>query len=260
MIGALLYAPARKNILKSSKPTQGDSQSSVDYLIAQAKEELNPNQLSSIASWELALESASTSNKVALYDSLATSWLVIKNPYLAGYYYQKKANLDLNVESHLLGARQYYRAFTTLKDSAFKESSLLEATKLFEKAQEIEPENEEIKLELALCYIENPANPMQGISLLRELVEKNPKNENAIFNLGLLSMRSGQYDKAIDRFEQILEFAPERHELFLYIADSYVQIGENDKAIVYFSRFKSKTKDQSLRDEIDKYIIKLTEE
>ena len=257
---ALFYAPARKNILKSSKLSQASSTSSIDQLISEAKEDLNPAQLSSMASWELAMQSAKKADKIAYFDSLASSWEIFKNPYLSGYYYQQKAKFDLKVESFLLSGRQYYFAFTSLKDSSLKENSLIEATSLFEKALELEPGNEEISLELALCYIEDPSAPMKGIMLLRKLVEENPQNENAIFNLGLLSMRSGQYNKAIERFEQILQFAPERHELFLYIADSYVQIGENDKAIVYFSRFKSETKDQSLRDEIDRYIKKLTEE
>ena len=260
LAAALYYAPARKNILKSSKSAQSDSKSSIENLIIEAKEGLNSNQLNRIISLETTIESADKTNKIALYDSIATSWAVIKNPYLAGYYYGLKAKLDFNVESYLQGGRHYFTAFNSLKDSSFKTNSLIEATALYEKAHELEPDNDDITLELALSYIENPANPMQGISLLRKLVEDNPKNENAIFNLGLLSMRSGQYDKAIARFEQILVFEPERHELFLYIADSYVQIGENDKAIVYFSRFKSKTKDQNLRDEIDRYIIKLTEE
>ncbi|MBT8195253.1 MAG: tetratricopeptide repeat protein [Bacteroidia bacterium] len=131
---------------------------------------------------------------------------------------------------------------------------------MFEKVQEIDPKDDDVRLELALCYIENPTNPMRGISLLRQLIDENPKNENALFNLGILSMRSGQFDKAIGRFEEILAFSPERIELFRYIAHCYEQIGEKDKAIVYFSRFKSKTSDQRLRDETDRYIEKLKEE
>lgn len=257
----LFYAPARKNLLKSSKPSKEAAKStSVEDFIISAKADLSPAQISNFANWELALNSAIETDKIAYLDSLSTAWSVLKNPYLAAHYLKQKANLDANKESYLRSGRLYFLAFETLKDSSFKDQSLKEATALFEKVQEIDPKDDDVRLELALCYIENPTNPMRGISLLRQLIDENPKNENALFNLGILSMRSGQFDKAIGRFEEILAFSPERIELFRYIAHCYEQIGEKDKAIVYFSRFKSKTSDQRLRDETDRYIEKLKEE
>jgi len=256
----LFYAPARKNLLKSSKPSQTAKTSSVDDLIIASKAELSPKQISNFANWEMALESVNETDKIAYLDSLSTGWSVLKNPYLAAHYLKQKAVLDSDKETYLRSGRLYFLGFETLQDSSFKEQSLAEATSLLEKAQELDPKDDDIRLELALCYIESPSNPMRGISLLRQLVEENPQNENALFNLGILSMRSGQYDKAIGRFEEILAFSPERFELFRFIGHCYEQIGENDKAIVYFSRFKSKTKDQRLRDETDRYIEKLKEE
>ena len=44
---------------------------------------------------------------------------------------------------------------------------------------------------------------MQGIMMLREVLEEDPKNELALFNMGMLSIQSGQYDKAVERLVEL---------------------------------------------------------
>jgi len=258
LVVIVLIAPARKKKLLSAKPAQA-VETSIEQIISNAKADLSPSQVSSIATWELALNNARDEDKFAYMDTLAMNWIVLKQPFIAGHYYKQISTVNTNVANLVKSARQYYSSFNSSGNDEIKSTSLKTATELFEKALSLEPDNQEIKLDLALCFVENKDNPMQGIMLLRELIKANPQNENALFNLGVLSMRSGQYEKAIERFEEILAISEKRHELLLYIADSYVQLGEKDKAIVYFSRFKSKTQDKGLIDEIDSYIEKLKE-
>ena len=47
-------------------------------------------------------------------------------------------------------------------------------------------------------------NPMEGIFMLRDIVAKNPKNKQALYYLGDLSLQTGQYENAIKRFNQVL--------------------------------------------------------
>lgn len=40
--------------------------------------------------------------------------------------------------------------------------------------------------------------------MLREVVDTDPKNELALFNMGMLAVQSGQYNRAVDWFEKLL--------------------------------------------------------
>ena len=61
----------------------------------------------------------------------------------------------------------------------------------------------DLKSKIAMTYVSS-SNPMQGILMLREVIEADAENVEAIFNLGLLSRQSGQYDKAVERFEKLI--------------------------------------------------------
>ena len=45
---------------------------------------------------------------------------------------------------------------------------------------------------------------MKGILQLRSLSEKYPENADLHWNMGLFSIQSGQYEKAVTRFEKII--------------------------------------------------------
>jgi len=85
-----------------------------------------------------------------------------------------------------------------------------EAIGYLERAQQMAPDNEDAKIELGLAYIESrqPGRSMQGISKLVEVVDGNPGNTEALFYLGSFSMDTGQFEKAEQRYRQILEADP----------------------------------------------------
>jgi Tfp pilus assembly protein PilF len=60
---------------------------------------------------------------------------------------------------------------------------------------------------MAMTYV-STSTPMQGILMLREVIAKEPEFEPALFNLGILSIRSNQFGKAVERFKQILKINP----------------------------------------------------
>lgn len=64
-----------------------------------------------------------------------------------------------------------------------------------------------LKLQQAVELV-NGANPMEGITLLREMVAEDSTNADAHYYLGLFSVKSGQLDKAIARFEKVVGLRP----------------------------------------------------
>src|SRR5690606_30492055 len=77
----------------------------------------------------------------------------------------------------------------------------------FNRALKINPNNDTTKVYLAECYV-GTGETMQGITMLREVTEKDPDNVPANLILGQQGIVSGQFDKAIGRFENVLKIEP----------------------------------------------------
>jgi len=65
-----------------------------------------------------------------------------------------------------------------------------------------------LKLQQAVELV-NGANPMAGITMLREMVAEDSTNVDAHYYLGLFSVKSGQLDKDIARFEKVIALRPD---------------------------------------------------
>lgn len=121
--------------------------------------------------------------------------------------------------------KAYERSSNTQKGSKY--ASKAEA--VYEVLLEKDPTNHFLKNRLAMTLVVSD-NPMSGITMLREIVEEDPENRQAILNLGLLAIQSGQFERAKERFEKLLEINPIDHEAKLYLAVSLIEINDQDRA------------------------------
>jgi len=90
-------------------------------------------------------------------------------------------------------------------------------------------------VENALKLIESN-NPMEGVFMLRKILEKEPKNKEALFNLGVLSIQSKQYDKAIERFNQLLIIDSLDKRAYLHLGISNFELGNEEEANFFFDK------------------------
>jgi Flp pilus assembly protein TadD len=95
---------------------------------------------------------------------------------------------------------------------------------------------------------------MQGIALLREVLEEDPDNEQATFNLGILSIQSGQYDRAVERFEKLATLYPENLQAQFYLGLSYLETGKRAKARKQFEKVKELDADPAVQAAVDGYL------
>ncbi len=72
--------------------------------------------------------------------------------------------------------------------------------------------------------------PMQAILKLRQIAEEHPENFSANLTLGLLSMRTAQYENAVMRFEKVLVVAPHNADTYGFLAQAHQALGQTDKA------------------------------
>ena len=91
-----------------------------------------------------------------------------------------------------------------------------------------------ISIEKALKLIECN-NPMEGIFMLREIIENNPKNVEALYALGFLSLQTAQYENAANRFNQIITIDSSDKKAYLQLGISNYYLDNYNEADSLFN-------------------------
>ena len=204
----------------------------------------------------LEAELTKAEDKSALQKQLAASWDDVNQPAPAAFYYQEVARKDNKLDSWLKAGNRFNEAYKLTQDTSAQPVFTLNAVEAFQNALKLKPNSLEAKTGLGVAYVNGGATPMQGIGLLREVVAQEPDNINANLNLGLFSMKSGQFEKAVDRFNTVLKQKPD-FETYFYLAESYKQLGRKKEAISAYEKCKELMPDPVFGQRIDQYIKEL---
>ena len=98
---------------------------------------------------------------------------------------------------------------------------------------------------------------MEGILPVRAIAEKNPGNLYAQLVLGLGGKKSGQYDKAIERFNIIIQKQPKNIDVIFQLAECYDLKGDKTNAIKWYSEAKKMISNEQIQKDIDNRINEL---
>lgn len=187
-----------------------------------------------------------------LYDTLASVWKEHKQYPMAAWATGEAARLA-HSEKRLTFAAQI---FLDLAHRGEQQPSVQlwearQAERLFNDALSMNPANDTLKLGLATTYIEGTGETMKGVGILRQLTTENPDNIPANLMLGGLSIQSGQWDKAIARYETILKQEPDNREALYFGGVAYKGKGDLEKAKVLFEKVKGVVADPAFSKEVD---------
>jgi Flp pilus assembly protein TadD len=121
------------------------------------------------------------------------------------------------------------------QDEKVKSFCSKRAVKAFESAISLAPEKIEPRINLAICYVDNPSqdNPMQGILMLRELNTKYPQSVPVLNQLGKLALQTNQIEKALERLEAAIALEPENKNTICLLATAYKNAGDQVKSNEY---------------------------
>ena len=100
-------------------------------------------------------------------------------------------------------------------------------------------------------------SPMKGITMLREVVAADPKNELALFNMGMLSVQSGQYGKAVEWLEKLVAVNEKHLQGQLLLGVAYMNSGDSKKARQQFEKVKKMDSDPAVQAAVDSYLKEL---
>ncbi len=228
---------------------------SFEDFISSSKTKIGWDSGNKVSVWEDSIKKNIASS--TSYDSIAKAWDEAKVPGISAWYFEQKAVKTGNEKDWLNAAYRYFDAFKIGKDSLEAAYFTDKAVKTYSKVIELNPDNLDAKTDLGVLYAEGTMEPMKGIMLLREVITADPKHENAQLNLGFLSMKSGQFDKAIERFAKVLEINPARIDMYVYMGEAYVRTGNKEKAIENLKLFKNLSNDQAMIKDVDDYIASL---
>ena len=262
IMGFLLVRPVKGLVTKEETAAAATEQGAAadDFTLSSVSEAskrgLNPAIVSEITDLEKKADKASGEEKIAIYQQLADKWNDVEKAVPQGFIYEDMATISPKFDYWLKAGNAYRKGYTNLQDSALVVALNKRAITAFQKAVDLDGKNLEAKTGLGAAMVTGTNNPMSGIALLREVVEADPKNIEANKTLGLFSLQSLEFDRAIDRFKTVVELKPDA-ESYFYLATGYQNIGMKNDAIAAFEKSKSLAADPSLSQFIDREIEKL---
>jgi len=196
--------------------------------------------------------------------SLANFWKDSTKFYEPALFYQAEAAKLDNSEKNLNFAAQLFLEWLRVeKDEAKLEWETAQAIDLFQRAIKIDPQNDDLRIGLGSCYIygysqsSDPQQTLKGIQEILTVARKDSNNMKAQLMLGVGGMVSGQYDKAIARFNRVVKEQPTNLEAIAYLADAYAAAGKRAEAINWYTISKRLANNPHYSEEVDKRIKSL---
>jgi hypothetical protein len=168
-----------------------------------AKQGLNPNLQKDITDLEASIAEASEEEKLPLLKQLAEKWHDVNKPSPQAYVLEEIANKESTFENWLKTGDAFSEAYSNLQDTIMVPILTQRAVHAYEVALGLDENSLEAKTGLGSALVTG-SNPMKGITMLLDVVKEDPKNSRANFNLGLFSMQSRQFDKAVDRIKTVV--------------------------------------------------------
>ena len=257
LIGALFALDIKGLVKEEGKeetPAKEVAQVSLESVSETAKMSLNANLAAEIESLENAFKNAGESEEqITISEQLAQKWDDVNQPAPAAFYSEIIAKAKPDYANWLKTGDRFTAAYQSTQDTIVQAGLVQKAISAYQVATKLNPEGLDAKTGLGIAYVSGTPNPMQGIQLLLEVVKVDPKNIKANTNLGLFSMRSGQFDKAVERFKTVIEQQPDP-EAWFYLASSYENLGQNEEAILAYQKAKELAADPGLTKFVDQKI------
>ncbi len=236
---------------------QGNAAVAADFkdLLQKARERVPADKLGEISRLENAVVRGDVqTQQIAAYRQLYLIWDGLNELPIAAHYAAEAAKLENSGKNLTFAANLFLDHLSHTQDPAVRMWEVNSAIELLDRAIALEPANDTLKLKKGTLLVDYTGEPMQGIGLLREVAEKNPDFLDAQLTLANFSIKSGQFDKAVERMQKVLDRTPDEPKALFLMAAAYQSKGENDKAIELLRQCRKLIKDPGLAAEIDEYI------
>ena len=177
-----------------------------------------------------------TEKKLNFADSLATLYLDYQEIDSALWFVDQ-----IKLSGKEAAARRVvdltYEAFQRARDTEEARELGTRAAEEIRSLLTLHPDNSSLKNKLAMTLVASE-NPMAGIQMLRGILEETPNDLEAIKNLGILSIQSGQFEIAEGRFMDYLSIDSTDQEALFYLGMCRIEMG-NEKGMQIMQQLSS---------------------
>jgi tetratricopeptide (TPR) repeat protein len=206
----------------------------IQNLLNNAKDAMSETNKGEISVLESMVRSSKddTLTMLSNLEKLSATWFQFGHAEIAGHYAKEIANMKQDAGSWEIAGTTFVLCLQNNDDKKIRQFCSTNAVSSFENAISEDPDNVSHRINLALCYVEEPQkdNPMRGILMLRELTEKYPDNPSVQYQLGRLAVMTGQFEKAIERLEKAYTLNPDDRRIVCLLADTYQKTGDLTKS------------------------------
>jgi tetratricopeptide (TPR) repeat protein len=259
--------PEKKSTSPSALSSGTVPINSIDFqnILAASKSKLKPDQQSYLNRLENSVVRGDVKDQqLKAYQQLAVFWKdSVRNGFLPFVYYTGQiGKLESSEKNLTFAAQLFLENLRGLDDKALKSWMANQAKDLFQRALQINQNNDSAKIGLGACYIfgsdaSNPDEVMQGIEKILEVSRKDSTNMYAQLMLGLGGAVSGQFDKAIDRLTKVVKHQPGNVEAIMKLAEINEQKGNKEEAVKWYEESKKLIDDPEVIKEINTRIKSL---
>lgn len=190
-------------------------------------------------------------------DSLMAVFMEINKYDSAAYYAALYAENFNEIDHWQKAGDAYFEAFTFALDKPKIDLLGEKSRQAYEKVLAQQPDNLDVKHNIAMTFVAS-SSPMQGIMMLREILEIDPKNQKTLMSMGVMSINTNQYENAVERFEALVKYYPQHIEGNLYLGVSYYETGQLVKAREQFNKVKELGANEQIITAADEYLERIS--
>jgi len=221
-----------------SRTLRGE-QTGKESLVAAAKARLSSEERAAVLLLEQAVEAAPNEEERAERLKTLSAWWFARNYRgVAGAVAEEVAETLPSDSAWSVAGATYYQALQAETDNRLRDYYAQRSIQAFEKAASLAPDRVEHRVNIALVYAEQPPadNPMRAVQLLRELERQYPDDAPVYNALGRLAMKTGQWERAVERLEKALQLDPTNPFTPCLLMQAYEKAGKPDKAAALADR------------------------
>lgn len=252
--------PPKKNVDRAVAAADSNAVT-INNILDASRSQLTPSQQAIVLQLENAVVRGDVKDQqIKVFNQLASFWRDSAHMLVpAAWYTAEAAKLENSEKNLTFAARFFLDGVRRQENAGLKKWMAIQAKELFEKALVVNPANDSAKIELGSCYIFGGISdmPMEGINIIREVINKDSTNAYAHYTLAMGSLVSGQSDRAIERLLKVLQYEPRNADAALLLADTYEQKGDNANAVKWYQASKKLIDNPEFKKDIDQRINSL---
>lgn len=193
------------------------------------------------------------------FKGLIDEYVKLDKPLAVAHYSLKLAEQKNTAEDFVKSGDYHSLLLQTAPDA--KAHNFLNQNRViaYEKAVALDSTNTDYRIRYAGALMESGGPPMQGVAILLDIVRQDSTNVDAQLMLANFGIVSGQFDKAIARFQKILYLHPQNEEALLGMAQAHESAGNRQEAITALEKYAQVTKSAETKKRVKEYILQLKE-